>query len=168
MSNAEKTDWDGLAQQLMTSVHGLRAGHGAHSKDMEMRGEIIALHALHHQPEGMTPTALARACQVSTARITKTNNQLEGRGLVERHASPHDRRSVIVRLTNKGEAEVQHRFDVVNGYVAGILRELGEHDARELVRISGHLAKVVTARAQGVDGSRAGCPLEGDGTHEAR
>ena len=46
MSNAEKTDWDGLAQQLMTSVHGLRAGHGVHSKDMEMRGEIIALHAL--------------------------------------------------------------------------------------------------------------------------
>lgn len=105
MPNVEKTDWDGLAQQLMTSMHGLRAGHGAHSKDMEMRGEINALHALHHQPEGMTPTALARACQVSTARITKTIDQLEGRSLVERHASPHDRRSVIVCLTDKGEAQ---------------------------------------------------------------
>ena len=30
----------------------------------------------------MTPTALARACRVSTARITKTLDQLEGRGLV--------------------------------------------------------------------------------------
>ena len=167
MPNVEKTDWDGLAQQLMTSIHGLRAGHGAHSKDMEMRGEINALHALHHQPEGMTPTALARACQVSTARITKTIDQLEGRSLVERHASPHDRRSVIVRLTDKGEAEVQRRVDVVNGYVAGILRELGEHDARELVRISGRLAEVVTRRAAEA-GSQAGCPMEGDGAHEAR
>ena len=167
MPNVEKTDWDGLAQQLMTSIHGLRAGHGAHSKDMEMRGEINALHALHHQPEGMIPTALARACKVSTARITKTIDQLEGRGLVERHASPHDRRSVIVRLTDKGEAEVQRRVDVVNGYVAGILRELGEHDARELVRISGRLAEVVTRRAAEA-GSQAGCPMEGDGAHEAR
>ena len=167
MSNVEKTDWDGLAQQLMTSIHGLRAGHGSHSKDMEMRGEINALHALHHQPEGMTPTALARACQVSTARITKTIDQLEGRSLVERHASPHDRRSVIVRLTDKGEAEVQHRIDGINGYVAGILRELGEHDARELVRISGRLVEVVTRRVAGA-GSQAGCPMEGDGAHEAR
>ncbi len=167
MPNVEKTDWDGLAQQLMTSIHGLRAGHGAHSKDMEMRGEINALHALHHQPEGMTPTALARACQVSTARITKTIDQLEGRSLVERHASPHDRRSVIVRLTDKGEAEVQQRIDGINGYVAGILRELGEHDARELVRISGRLVEVVTRRVAGA-GSQTGCPMGGDGAHEAR
>lgn len=167
MSNVEKTDWDGLAQQLMTSIHGLRAGYGSHSKDMEMRGEINALHALHHQPEGMTPTALARACQVSTARITKTIDQLEGRSLVERHASPHDRRSVIVRLTDKGEAEVQQRIDGINGYVAGILRELGEHDARELVRISGRLVEVVTRRVAGA-GSQTGCPMEGDGAHEAR
>lgn len=167
MPNVEKTDWDGLAQQLMTSMHGLRAGHGAHSKDMEMRGEINALHAPHHQPEGMTPTALARACQVSTARITKTIDQLEGRSLVERHASPHDRRSVIVCLTDKGEAEVQQRIDGINGYVAGVLCELGEYDARELVRISGRLAEVVTRRAAEA-GSQAGCPMEGDGAHEAR
>ena len=167
MPNVEKTDWDGLAQQLMTSIHGLRAGHGAHSKDMEMRGEINALHALHHQPEGMTPTALARTCQVSTARITKTIDQLEGRSLVERHASPHDRRSVIVRLTSEGEEEIKRRIDGINGYVAGILRELGEHDARELVRISGRLVEVVTRRAAGA-GSQTGCPMEGDGAHEAR
>ncbi len=168
MPNVEKTDWDGLAQQLMTSIHGLRAGHGAHSKDMEMRGEINALHALHHQPEGMTPTALARACQVSTARITKTIDQLEGRSLVERHASPHDRRSVIVRLTNNGEAEVQKRFDAINGYVAGILRELGEQDAHELVRILGRLAEVVSRCTQDTDDAQAGCQLKGDGAHEAR
>ena len=144
MPNVEKTDWDGLAQQLMTSMHGL-----------------------HHQPEGMTPTALARACQVSTARITKTIDQLEGRSLVERHASPHDRRSVIVCLTDKGEAEVQQRIDGINGYVAGVLCELGEYDARELVRISGRLAEVVTRRAAEA-GSQAGCPMEGDGAHEAR
>ena len=96
---------------------------------------------------------------MSTARITKTIDQLEGRSLVERHASPHDRRSVIVCLTDKGEAEVQQRIDGINGYVAGVLCEL--------VRISGRLAEVVTRRAAEA-GSQAGCPMEGDGAHEAR
>lgn len=168
MANGGETDWTDLARRLMTSIHGLRAGHGSHSKDMEMRGEINALHALHRHPEGTTPTELARACRVSTARITKTIDQLEGRGLVERHASPKDRRSVIVRLTEKGGDEVKQRFDGINNYVAGILRELGETDAHELVRISGRLAKIVSARSC-VDGHvHGGCPAEGDGAHEAR
>ena len=74
---------------------------------------------------------------------------------------------MIVCLTDKGEAEVQQRIDGINGYVAGVLCELGEYDARELVRISGRLAEVVTRRAAEA-GSQAGCPMEGDGAHEAR
>lgn len=168
MANESETDWDELAQRLMTSIHALRAGHGTHSKDMEMRGKINALHALHHHPEGMTPTALARACQVSTARITKTLDQLEGRGLVERRASARDRRSVNVMLTEKGTTEVSRRIEEINSYVGGILSELGEDDAKELVRISGRLAQVVAARVKAAGRSRAGCPLEGDGADEAR
>lgn len=168
MANQGETDWDELAKQLMASLHGIRGGRGPHSKDMEMRGEINALHALHHHPEGMTPTALARACRVSTARITKTLDQLEGRGLVERKASARDRRSVNVTLTEKGSAEVAQRIEGINNYVAGVLRELGEDDARELVRISARLAKVVAERPREAGRPQDGCARGEDGTHEAR
>ena len=166
MARGDETSWSGLAQQLMDSMHGLKAGHGSHPKDMEMRGEINALHVLHHHPEGVTPTVLARACQVSTARITKTIDQLEGRGLVERRPSPKDRRSVTVRLTEAGETEIAQRSKRINGYLEQILRELGEKDARELVRLSTRIAEIVSAHAQ--TGYVGGCPLGGDGADEAR
>ena len=168
MVNQGETDWDELAKQLMASLHGIRGGRGPHSKDMEMRGEINALHALHHHPEGMTPTALARACRVSTARITKTLDQLEGRGLVERKASARDRRSVNVTLTEKGSAEVAQRIEGINNYVAGVLRELGEDDAREVVRISARLARIVVERPHEAGHPQDGCARGEDGSNEAR
>ena len=168
MANQGETDWDELAKQLMASLHGIRGGRGSHSKDMEMRGEINALHALHHHPEGMTPTALARACRVSTARITKTLDQLEGRGLVERKASARDRRSVNVTLTEKGSAEVAQRIEGINNYVAGVLRELGEDDAREVVRISARLARIVVERPHEAGHPQDGCARGEDGSNEAR
>lgn len=159
-----EVDWKGLARELIVSGRGMRRGRGVRPKDMEMRGETNALHVLHHHPEGVTPTALAHACQVSSARIAKTLNQLEGRGLVRREASPSDRRSVIVHLTDEGEQEVQRRFERVNDYVAGVLSELGEDDARELVRLMGRLARIVEGRAE------CGRPVsgEGDDADEAR
>lgn len=168
MANQGETDWDELAKQLMASLHGIRGGRGSHSKDMEMRGEINALHALHHHPEGMTPTALARACRVSTARITKTIDQLEGRGLAERKASARDRRSVNVTLTEKGSTEVAQRIEGINNYVAGVLRELGEDDAREVVRISARLARIVVERPHEAGHPQDGCARGEDGSNEAR
>jgi DNA-binding MarR family transcriptional regulator len=159
-----QVDWEGLARELLDSGRGMRRGRGVRPKDMEMRGEANVLHVLHHYPKGVTPTALARDCQVSSARIAKTINQLEGRGLVRREASPSDRRSVIVHLTDEGEREVQRRFERVNSYVAGVLRELGEDDARELVRLVGRLARIMEGRAG------CGSPASGerDGADEAR
>ncbi len=168
MADGDETDWVALARQLMASLHDLRPGGRPPTKDIEMHGEINALHVLHHHPEGMTPTALARACRVSTARITKTISQLEGRGLVERQASPKDRRSVIVRLTSDGEAEFGRRVGEIDKHVAGVLCELGEKDARELVRICGRLAAIFASHARKAGRSVAGCPAGGDGTDEAR
>lgn len=173
MADADKTDWVALARQLMASLHDLRPGGKPPSKDIEMHGEINALHVLHHHPEGMTPTTLARACRVSTARMTKTIGQLERRGLVEREASPKDRRSVTVRLTGDGEAEFGRRVSEIDRHVAGVLRELGEKDARELVRICGRLAAIFADHARGAGRPVAGCAgagngKKGDGADEAR
>ncbi|MCI7218945.1 hypothetical protein, partial [Parafannyhessea umbonata] len=75
---------------------------------------------------------------------------------------------VNVTLTEKGSAEVAQRIEGINNYVAGVLRELGEDDARELVRISARLAKVVAERPRKAGRPQDGCARGEDGTHEAR
>ncbi|MEE8716518.1 MAG: MarR family transcriptional regulator [Coriobacteriales bacterium] len=143
-----RTDWNELAEELMRasrSLHRHRGG-GADAADIEMRGEINVLHALWHQ-EGLTAGELAQRCRVSSARIAKTLNQLESRGVVVRERCATDRRRTIVHLTEAGCDELVRRSEGIRGYIASVLRELGPADARELVRLAGRLSQVVDAHA---------------------
>lgn len=61
-----------------------------------------------------TPSALAARERVSAPSVTRTLNCLEERGLIERTADPHDRRSVVVTISQLGEkvlAEERRRRD---------------------------------------------------------
>ena len=148
----DPVDWAQLARELMMNARKAGPRRAHHASDLEMRGEAQVLHVLHHSPEGATPTELARACQVSSARMAKLVAQLESHGFVTREPSPTDGRRVIVRATKAGEAEVERRGEEIVAYLAKVLQGLGENDARELVRIMGRLAQVVQA---------VGCPGDG-------
>ena len=143
-----RTDWNELAEELMRasrSLHRHRGG-GAVVADIEMRGEINVLHALWHR-EGLTAGELAQRCRVSSARMAKTLNQLESRGVVVRERCATDRRRTIVHLTEAGCDELVRRSEGIRGYIASVLRELGPVDAHELVRLAGRLSQVVDAHA---------------------
>jgi DNA-binding MarR family transcriptional regulator len=56
------------------------------------------------EPEAAQPSDLTRALRMSSAHATTVLQQLEQRGLVERSASPSDRRRRLVRLTSAGRA----------------------------------------------------------------
>ncbi|MET9535604.1 MarR family winged helix-turn-helix transcriptional regulator [Streptomyces sp. NPDC006649] len=47
-------------------------------------------------------TALAKSLQLDRSTVTRTVQRLEQQGLIERHASPTDKRAVIVSLTPAG------------------------------------------------------------------
>lgn len=146
------TDWDGLAHELIESMRGMRGGF-QHCKGADARhGENAVLHLLHHSPEGRSPAALAEACHVSSARIAQTLNQLEGHGLVRRRPSERDRRGVVVTITEAGERELGVRFEKRVGFVAAVLRQLGEDDAREFVRLCGRVSAIVVRMAKGGEG----------------
>ncbi len=51
---------------------------------------------------GLTQSALAEAMDVDRSSIVKVVNQLEEKGLIVRDASPTDRRSYSLRLTDDG------------------------------------------------------------------
>ncbi len=56
-----------------------------------------------HHGVGTTAGELARYACVDTGAVTRMLDRLEAKGLVERRASPKDRRVVELRLTREGE-----------------------------------------------------------------
>jgi len=69
-------------------------------------GELMVLDALYRvgPPHSVTPTALRRYLLLSLAGVGKRVDRLTALGLVERVPDEHDRRSQLVRLSEKGRA----------------------------------------------------------------
>ena len=73
-------------------------------------------------------------------------------------------------MTDAGDAELRSYFDGVTRFTAGLLRQLGEKDSRELVRILGKLADVLHDASEGEVPAAAGAEpgaSEGGDAHEA-
>ena len=163
-------EWSALAHDLMTQTRRLRMYGKGTMRRWDGRGRGGGLHVLHHSDAALTAGELARACHVTSARMAQTLNQLEADGLVTRTPSVADRRRTIVRMTDAGDAELRSYFDGVTRFTAGLLRQLGEKDSRELVRILGKLADVLHDASEGEVPAAAGAEpgaSEGGDAHEA-
>jgi DNA-binding MarR family transcriptional regulator len=72
--------------------------------------EMIAL--FHLFAEGTsTPTELANRLQITTASVTELMERLSRAGLAQRSPHPHDRRKVILSLTDAATEKVGDLFD---------------------------------------------------------
>lgn len=125
-----------LAVEFIHNYHNLiKHGH----KDEAMRGEYYALIYLSHDYRDFFPSDISDEMNISSARVAAMLNNLEKKGLVMRKKNPDDRRKTIVVITEKGkEMAKKIETDVMN-HVMGILKHLGEDDAKEFVRIMGKL-----------------------------
>jgi DNA-binding MarR family transcriptional regulator len=70
-----------------------------------------------------TPSALARAEQITPQAMGATVGALVHRGLVERHRDPGDRRLTIVSLTEAGRQAVRNKNSARIRQLAGALGE---------------------------------------------
>ncbi|WP_433175043.1 MarR family winged helix-turn-helix transcriptional regulator [Actinoallomurus sp. CA-150999] len=87
-------------------------------------------------PYELTAGALNRAAMVTSGAITNRIDRLSTRGLVERVPDEEDRRSVRVRLTDRGRALVD---EVVGLHVANEVRLLGALAPDDRDRLAGLL-----------------------------
>lgn len=100
-------------------------------------GEFDVLATLLRQgaPYELSPSALAREALVSTSGMTKRLDRLERRRLLRRRSDPHDRRAVLVRLSDDGIAlarqAVPQQADAMRAALAGV----SEADVAELCRL---------------------------------
>ena len=83
-------------------------------------------------PYELSPGRLLRETLVTSGTMTNRVDRLAGRGLVERHPDPEDRRGVLVRLTAEGKAAVDGAFTALLDAERDLLADLPASAQKDL------------------------------------
>jgi len=83
--------------------------------------------------------------RVSKAAVSQMLGALERRGLITREPDPSNRRTIIVKLTNKGNdmiSDFESEFDI---YLVMLIERFGENDTREIIRLIYKFMEIIEA-----------------------
>ena len=94
---------------------------------------LAALRRAGH-PYRLSPGQLVQQTLVTSGTMTNRVDRLERRGLVSRSPDPHDRRGVIVTLTEAGKKRVDAAMADLLARERDLLAELPRSDQSELAR----------------------------------
>jgi len=84
------------------------------------------------EPYELSPGRLLRETLVTSGTMTNRVDRLAGRGFVERHPDPEDRRGVLVRLTAEGKDAVDGAFTALLDAERGLLADLPTSAQKDL------------------------------------
>ena len=83
-------------------------------------------------PYSLTPGTLLQELLVSSGTMTNRIDRLEKKGLVKRTPSPHDRRAVLVTLTEEGVTRVDSALKELLQRESELVAPLDEDERKEL------------------------------------
>jgi len=129
------------ASEAHTRLHGLTSP----------QFDIIA--TLGNTP-GMSFKELGSRTLITKGTLTGVVDRLESRGLVQRVASPDDRRSTLVRLTAAGEGTFREVFELHLAFLAPAFESLPECGRKELEKRLKQLREALEKRSDELDGRR--------------
>ena len=113
-----------------------------------------ALFVLSVAPEGrLRMVDIQRRMLVSKSNVTQLIDKLEAEGLVEREASPTDRRLVYVILTERGPEVVARGLELFNAVASETFAQ--SLSKGEIEKITSGLSKVIDAYAPGIPSREA-------------
>ena len=121
-----------LSKYLNRSVATVFRRHGLHD------GEFDLLATLYRsgQPQGLTPNALRHAAVLSSGAMTNRPDRLEAAGLIQRVATREDRRSLLIRLSDEGQAVL---LGCLDEYLATLHQLQTPLDAQQKQALAGAL-----------------------------
>ena len=135
-------DYSKLADEFMRLMPLFRKFKPQQEINESMHGEAFALHHIAQRGEQIIPSEISSAMEISGARIAATLNSLENKGYITRQIDPSDRRRILVTLTEKGREREEEYRKRLSEIIEKMLMQLGEHDAREYIRITGKMAEL--------------------------
>ncbi|MBD7956740.1 MarR family transcriptional regulator [Microbacterium sp. Sa4CUA7] len=117
--------------------------HGGMKDEMDMNAtDVAALRMMvmrEEQGQAVSPHDVARHLRISTASTTKLLDRLSESGHVQRRRHPHDRRALIVEITDLTREDLRRHF----GRRIGEMRAVAsEFDDDELAAISRFLERM--------------------------
>lgn len=136
-------DYDELAAELLKKMQMLHTAKPQKNINGALQGETFILNYIAHHGGDVLPGEIGHEMDVSSARIATALNSLEKKGLITRQIDTNDRRKILVRITEKGKDLSEKELKIVVATAAKMLSRLGEHDAKEYVRIMGRLVGIV-------------------------
>lgn len=104
----------------------------------------------------VTTTALSAHADLSPATVITILDKLEERAIIERYRSPHDRRVVHTRLTEKGMALVAGAPQPLGDAFATRFARLDAHTRRSIVEALVTVADLMTPVRPGPDLGKSG------------
>jgi MarR family transcriptional regulator, negative regulator of the multidrug operon emrRAB len=95
--------------------------------------EFRVLTTLFSQPEGVAhPSDLCARTSQSPANMSRISDALVARGLITRVSSVHDRRRMVLRITDEGEEFVQQLLPKLHQPLRRMLKDFPEAEQRQL------------------------------------
>jgi DNA-binding MarR family transcriptional regulator len=104
-------------------------------------GRLRVLGILRFNQGSLSMTGLAEALRTTPRNVTGLVDHLEKDGLVERVADPADRRSVLTRLTEKGEAKIGSVWKAGLKHQVSLTRSFSEEELAQLRHVCLRLAE---------------------------
>ena len=99
------TEVEGMGRLLLRVVREMRRGFDRSLEELGLTAQQAEI-LFRCRAGELTPKQLTNLLTTDNAGVTRLVDRLERKGLVTRHASADDRRSVTVRLTRSGTALV--------------------------------------------------------------
>lgn len=136
-----------LAEEFMEMMTMLRKKEPNKFISESMQGEVVTLHYIMQHNGDVLPSEISNDMDVSSARVAATLNSLENKGYITRQIDKNDRRRILVSLTPNGKEIASKNKEKIIRIVSKMLSDLGEHDAKEFVRITGKLANLISKKS---------------------
>jgi MarR family transcriptional regulator, negative regulator of the multidrug operon emrRAB len=96
--------------------------------------EFRVLTTLFSQPDGVAhPSDLCVRALQSPANMSRISDALVSHGLITRVLSVQDRRRMVLRITEQGEALVRELLPKLSGPLLGLLMEFPESEQQQLI-----------------------------------
>ena len=122
------------------SVQAWRFIHATH-------GETVVLKFLAAHGGEASPGDISRILGRTNSRIANTLNSLQEKNCIVRLHDAGDRRRVTVQITAHGLKVVQRRRQEILGVLTRIMKELGQHDANEYIRLNARIIEIISSNS---------------------
>lgn len=123
--------------QIMKQIPRLRLTQSSDEGIKRREYDLLVMLALNLNVDtcALTVTELSNLLRITPAGVTHLLNPLEELECITRRPDPHDRRVVLVGLTEKGQTIADGLLAEAQAKLSGLVEHLGEADTQTLIRL---------------------------------